>query len=456
MGIRKTIAAVVAGTLVAAAAVALAGPASAVDESPDLPGDVLWFNTAGPLASQTPATQIFSGSDATNRPWITLTTENPCPAGTTSMAQYIRVPGAAGVPEIEWTQVQMGGNATLKDADGRFYTTATSQADRLNKSEVIAYQVAHPGTNHYPFLSVCQNGPAVVGNFRTMVDISGNSLTTLAWTIHSKVIAGGTGPVAVATTTTLAATPSGVDLVLTATVAPAAAAGTVTFKEGATVLGSAPVSGGTASHTVTAPATGNHTYTASFTPTDPAAYVASTVTQSVALGLAGGSLTVTLTVPGAPAEPGALTLSVPSAPVALAGVRDAGNTRITASGALPQIVVTDTRRDDLLTGWRVSVQAGDFTGTKGTVGAKYLGWKPATPVMAKDGAAPLLVQAGVEAASFLDDPVSTGLGASKTLAETTASGRGATTLGAALNLAIPPSTAEGSYTSTITVTLVGN
>ncbi|WP_028050625.1 Ig-like domain-containing protein [Cellulomonas sp. URHD0024] len=245
----KSIAALAAGTLIAAAAVALAAPASAVDASPDLPGDVLWFNTVGPLAGQTPATQILTGANATNRPWATLTTANPCPAGSTSMAQYIRIPGAPGVPEIDWTQVQMGANATLKDADGRFYTTTTSQADRLNKAEVQAYQAAHPGTNTYPFISVCQNGPAITGNFRTLVDITTTTpadITSYTWTIHSAPIT----VAAVPTTTTVSASATSVNegtpVNLTATLAPAGATGSVTFLNGATSLGSAALSGGTA------------------------------------------------------------------------------------------------------------------------------------------------------------------------------------------------------------------
>ncbi len=41
--------------------------------------------------------------------------------------------------------------------------------------------------------------------------------------------------------------------------------------------------------------------------------------------------------------------------------------------------MTDTRRDGLLAGWEVNAQASDFTGTAGTIGAKYLGWTPAAP-----------------------------------------------------------------------------
>ena len=44
---------------------------------------------------------------------------------------------------------------------------------------------------------------------------------------------------------------------------------------------------------------------------------------------------------------------------------------------------------------------------------------------------------------------------SQRLAKTTTNGRGTTDLGGVLNLAIPASTPEGSYTSTLTLTLVG-
>ncbi|WP_421742194.1 Ig-like domain repeat protein [Cellulomonas sp.] len=261
--LKRSIAVLAAGTLVAAAAVALAAPASAVDEAPQLTGDVLWFSAVGPLAGQTPSTQILSGSNAANRPWATLTTTNACPAESTAMVQYIRVP-QAGVPENDWTQVQMGAQATLKDADGRFYTTTTAQADRLGKSEVITYQLANPGTNSYPFLAVCKNGPLTVGHFRTMVAISGTDTASLAWTVASPVI---TAPVT-ATTTTLAPSATTVDegtpIDLVATVAPAAASGSVEFFNGATSLGTAALTGGTATLTGVSLPVGTASVTASY------------------------------------------------------------------------------------------------------------------------------------------------------------------------------------------------
>ncbi|HQY32727.1 MAG TPA: Ig-like domain-containing protein [Actinotalea sp.] len=457
MRVTKSLAALASGALLAGMAlVAVAAPASANDESPVLAGGIYWFATAGPLASQSAATQITSGS-LTARPWVTLTTENACPAGTNNLQSYVRIP-QAGVAEELWDQVPMGAPATAQDADGRFYTTTTLQADRMQKPQILAYNLANGGSGTFPFISVCKDiAGTTLASFRTTVAVSGTTSTDIAWTIASPAYTGG-GATAVATTTTLATpTVSGTDLTLSATVAPGAAAGTVTFLDGATTLGTAPVTGGTATYTY-APAIGAHSYSATFTPTDAAAYAASTSSAvDVTLGTAtSGELTLVLGVPGQPlGEPGTLLLTLPAVPqVQLTGARDSGNTRVTAGAPLPALTVTETRRDDLLTGWEVSVQASDFTGTAGTVSAKYLGWTPATPVITPDAGSPLMVQAGGAVASALDVPASLGLSSSQTLGRSTASGRGVTSLAAALAMAIPAATAEGTYTSTVTVTLV--
>lgn len=88
---------------------------------------------------------------------------------------------------------------------------------------------------------------------------------------------------ATATTTGLTTNPAspvrkGTQVVLNATVAPATAAGTVQFKDGATNLGNpVVVSSGTASSGTTSTlAAGGHQLTAVFTPADPAAFAAST------------------------------------------------------------------------------------------------------------------------------------------------------------------------------------
>jgi hypothetical protein len=289
--------------------------------------------------------------------------------------------------------------------------------------------------------------------------MSGTTTDTLTWSVPTPDMAVfGGGSSAAATATALSATAQGANLVLTATVSPAAA-GTVTFAEGSSTLDTVAVSGGTAATTVVAPAEGSHTYTAAFAPADSAAYAPSSVQQSfVVAKAADGSITVTLAVPGAPlGDPGALTLSVPaSAAIALAGARDSGNTRVTAAGDLPTITVTDTHRADLQTAWQVNVQATDFTSAEaGTIGAKYLGVQPAVPATAPISGTPTVVQAGATVASYLDDQASSGLAEAKELGHVATAGQGTTTLGGRVNLAVGPDAAQGTYTSVITVTLIG-
>ena len=87
-------------------------------------------------------------------------------------------------------------------------------------------------------------------------------------------------PPPTATTTTVAVTPGttepyGTDLTFTATVSPTAA-GTVTFKDGSTVLGTGPVASGTATFSTVGLSGGAHSVTAAFVPTDPTAFAGST------------------------------------------------------------------------------------------------------------------------------------------------------------------------------------
>ena len=70
-----------------------------------------------------------------------------------------------------------------------------------------------------------------------------------------------------------------VTLAATVTSAYGAATGTVTFREGATVVGTAAVADGTATVELADVPTGAHSYTATFTPDDP--------TDQVGLGLRG-------------------------------------------------------------------------------------------------------------------------------------------------------------------------
>ncbi len=109
------------------------------------------------------------------------------------------------------------------------------------------------------------------------IDKQGASKTNLLWWA---AIQNSSNPAPASTATTLAASPvstaaSGANVTLTATVSPSAA-GTMTFFDGSTQIGSAPVSGGTGAIIVNNLTTGSHSLTATFTPSDSAAYDSST------------------------------------------------------------------------------------------------------------------------------------------------------------------------------------
>ncbi len=244
MKIKKSIAAIAASALVAGiGAVALAGPAAAIPQGPLQPGSIYWFSTAGSLDTQVPANLVTSGS-GTMRPWATITMSAACPAGTGSVAPYLRIP-QAGVPEDDWTQVAIGAAATLKDSQGRFYITGNAGADRLGKSEVVAYNAANGGSGDFPLIETCLDATGnALGYFRTMVHIAGVDNTTysdISWNLINPAIWGGN---LTSSTTVLSSSASSVELgspvTLTAAVTPSGATGTVEFFTGATSLGSSP------------------------------------------------------------------------------------------------------------------------------------------------------------------------------------------------------------------------
>jgi len=107
-------------------------------------------------------------------------------------------------------------------------------------------------------------------------------------------------PAATPTTTTLAVSPAspstvGDTLTLTATVAPSAA-GTVQFLDGTSAIGSpVSVSGGTATRTTSALTVGTHSLTATFTPTDPTAFLGSTSTPATSYTVNAAPATTTST-----------------------------------------------------------------------------------------------------------------------------------------------------------------
>ncbi|MBU4335600.1 MAG: Ig-like domain-containing protein, partial [Actinobacteria bacterium] len=187
------------------------------------------------------------------------------------------------------------------------------------------------------------------------------------------------------TTTTLAAdVVSGapyqnVTLTASVTASLGTPAGTVTFKDGATVLGSAPVDAtGVATLTKNTLGAGAHALTAVFTGSAP--YSDSTSTEVAAAYTATGATdeqTVTVDIPA-----GAITITTPyteASPLSLGiAVLDSSDSTYSASAkfgdatdAAKAIKITDTRAGS--TGFVAQVQSGDFTNGTSTFGGKYAG-----------------------------------------------------------------------------------
>lgn len=131
------------------------------------------------------------------------------------------------------------------------------------------------------------------------IDKQGASKTNLLWwaAVQDSATAAPT-----TTTTSLSASPassaaSGATITLTATVSPAAA-GTMTFFDSATQIGSSPVSGSTGSISLSNLSTGSHSLTATFTPSNSAAYASSTssITSYTITGSGAAATTTTLAV----------------------------------------------------------------------------------------------------------------------------------------------------------------
>jgi hypothetical protein len=151
--------------------------------------------------------------------------------------------------------------------DGSFTVTLTVEPGYLNEPATGAYGVyTYPGSG------------AVHAPFETFTPVSFRAADTTTLSVSASPSSG---------LTTLS-TPT-----LTATVSPAAAAGTVTFREGETVLGTVGVLDGQADLTTAPLAAGRHVITVDFAPTNPLLASASSATLTLEVAaptVAAGSL----------------------------------------------------------------------------------------------------------------------------------------------------------------------
>ena len=299
------------------------------------------------------------------------------------------------------------------------------------------------------------------------------------------VVAGSTSTPAVAisvtapatnTTITLdpiTATPTTADtLTLTAHVAAGSIfpAGTVTFKEGANAVASGTVNTatGVATGSVTGLTAGAHSYTASFAPTDTAAFNASGPTAAVSVtvtafagynlnGVAGGGENITATVAAGTLTLTAATTSVDMGTLALNSTNDL----LINSGtpALNPVTVTDTRAGQL--GYTVSGIAGDFTSGTNKINSENLGWTPkfsgTVPATMNVFVGPV-VAPGTGVLAGASSTTLQGLKASRVLLTSSFNGTfgsvGTVAVSADLALKAPTNTRPGTYNTTLVITAI--
>ncbi|MFT4210653.1 MAG: HtaA domain-containing protein, partial [Microbacterium sp.] len=280
----RVLAGVITGALFASAAVVgIAAPASAAGGTATLTWGIKQsFVTyvTGAIASGT-ITSTGSGVTSTYPyTWSggSSTVDADAGTGTASFSDGIHFTGHSGALDLTISDPQI----TLTSS-----TSATLYADVVSKS------LSDGTVNTYTDVDLATltlSTPTISGSTATYTDAAayltadgapafagfysaGTQLDSLTFSVPYTVPA-------TATTTTLSVAPAdtavaGDTVTLAATVSPAAA-GSVEFFDGSTSLGTAAVSSGTATASVSTLAEGDHSLTAVFTPADSSAYIGST------------------------------------------------------------------------------------------------------------------------------------------------------------------------------------
>jgi len=235
--------------------------------------------------------------------------------------------------------LQSDGLSALNPLGAAFTPSDTPPSGVLN-SNTLAAALAGRSSGDFEIGVLCRdvNGADVVAD---SVWISVD-MTAHTWQLWQ----GGSNPVA--TTTTLTAAPStadqGADVTLTAQVSAGSGtpAGSVEFRNGATSLGTAAVSGGSASKVVSDLPVGSNSITAVFTPTDTSAFAGSTSSAvAVTINAAGGSQTghqtINVNIPSSGSD-GAFTLTVSPDAVTMSEAAASGG-QLTSTGTLSPVTV---------------------------------------------------------------------------------------------------------------------
>jgi hypothetical protein len=378
--------------------------------------------------------------------WFTSNTayQNTDPAAKTPTTTSLAVSPAS--------PVTAGTNVTLTATVAPASAAGTVQF-RDNGAALGAPVTVNNGTATLNTTALAAGSHSLTADFTptsTSLDVS--SSTAVSYTVN-------TAP-AQATTTALAVSPAGTaaqfsPVNFTATVTPNGAAGSVKFQDTVgtttTTLATVPVSGGQATYSTSSLTTGDHSFSATFVPTDATKYTGSSSAQvAYVVGRFAGvtaSETITTTV-----NSGALVISVDNPNVTLPSpVLNTTGDMLTTAGKINPVTLTDTRAGN--PGWSVSGQVSDFSdGGTHTINGQNLGWTP--NVVDKSAAQTATAGAAVAPANGVasGDAGNAGLKSSRSLA--TGTGLGTAHFGADLALNVPTSTVAGTYTATLTLTAI--
>jgi hypothetical protein len=235
----------------------------------------------------------------------------------------------------------------------------------------------------------------------------------------------------------------------------------VNFADGSTAIGSAPVSGGTATLTTSSLAQGSHTVTATFVPTDSTAFSGSSGTAP-AFSLTAPTFAPDAQTIKATVDAGTLVIFTPYTPT---NPFDLGSLLLNAAGSqlsstkvFSGIKVTDTRAGNLP--WTVSASTTDFASGPNIINGQNLGLTNLVidPVSgnALPGAAGNITLTNNPAASPAvapADPGSLGLKNGPHTVVHANNGTGTISFHGDLTLNAPTSTVAGTYTATLTFTI---
>lgn len=387
-----------------------------------------------------------TSGDSTAKPFTELSTSTGCPDGYRALSRVITRFTADTIASL---------GAARSNVSGDPYTVTGNQASARAFGYSPGQWAAVPVGGTFHVLMSCDASAGVASQsvpekyFAVALEKTSETTWVVAGSSTPSPTPTETPVVKVDTTTAVAA--SGVTAttaVVTATVSPAQAGGTVQFtKDGVNLGAPVTVTGGQAAYTVSGlePSTA---YAIGATYSGDSAYNGSsgsaTLTTADAADTAFPSVGVTVPTATTPTPTGLKMSAKPSA-VTLTGptTRTAGEVW-TATGELGTVTVNDDRQS-AGTPWTLNGRISTLTSGSNEIAASNVGWKPAK-VGDGNGTAGAEVVAGVSGGLSSDKALATGTGS--------ATANVTTSVGATITLNTPADAPAGDYTATLTLTLI--